>query len=257
MPSTRGQSTHAIFSRAASASMVSPTVSVPGGPPNGPEKLARPPRCAIATAAFAALPPLMVRNSLACVFTSGRGNRSTRNTRSSTAMPVHSTCLRALAEDTVALLDPGADDVMRDRDRRRNADPFGVLADEHQRGLVAGEPARILQFLAIDLDVRVRRARVAADHQRHRERPRLRAEIFHLAADDAGLLQRLAPRRFLDALAGLDEARKARPHVGDEAPGAPEQAALAVDRQHDHHRIGARKMLDLAGRTFAFPAGLR
>src|SRR5688572_465804 len=109
----------------------------------------------------------------------------------------------ASAEDTVALLDPGADDVMRDRDRRRNADPFGVLADEHQRGLVAGEPARILQFLAIDLDVRVRRARVAADHQRHRERPRLRAEIFHLAADDAGLLQRLAPRRFLDALAGL------------------------------------------------------
>src|SRR5256714_7328294 len=130
MPSTRGQSTHAIFSRAASASIVSPTGSAPDGPPKGPEKLARAPRCAIATAAFAALPPLMVRNSLACVFTSGRGKRSTRNTRSSTAIPVHSTCLRASAADTVALLDPGADDVMRDRDRRRNADPFRMLPAE-------------------------------------------------------------------------------------------------------------------------------
>src|SRR4051812_49226140 len=156
MPSTRGQSMHAIFSRAASASIVSPTLSMPAGPPSGPEKLARAPRCAIATAAFAALPPLMVRNSLACVFTSGRGNDPTRNTKSSTAMPVHSTCLRAAsAEDTVALLDPGADDVMRDRDRRRYADAFRMPAEEHRCGLVAGEPARVLQFFAVDLDVRV------------------------------------------------------------------------------------------------------
>src|SRR6058998_2551446 len=101
----------------------------------------------------------MVRNSLACVFTSGRGNDPTRNTRSSTAMPVHSTCLRAAsAEDTVALLDPGPDDVMRDRDRRRNADPFGMLAEEHRCGLLAREPARVLQLLAVDRDVRVCRA---------------------------------------------------------------------------------------------------
>src|SRR5947207_40254 len=131
MPSTRGQSTHAIFSRADSASIVSPTVSMPAGPPSGPAKLVRAPRCAIATAAFAALPPLMVRNSLACVFTSGRGNDPTRNTRSSTAMPVHSTCLAAAsAEDTVVLLDPRADDVVRDRNRRRDADPFRVLASK-------------------------------------------------------------------------------------------------------------------------------
>src|SRR2546421_7094399 len=181
-PSTRGQSIHSMSSRAAKASIVSPTLSVPAGPPNGPEKLARAPRCAIATAAFAALPPLMVRNSLACVFTSGRGNDPTRNTRSSTAMPVHTTCLRASAEDTIALLDPGADDVMRDRNRRRNADALRMLADEHQRGLVAAEPARVLQLLAVDLDVGVGRARVTADHQRHWKRPLLRAEIFHLAA---------------------------------------------------------------------------
>src|SRR5436190_2029950 len=147
MPSTRGQSTQAMFSRAASASIVSPTLSTPAGPPSGPAKLARAPRCAIATAAFAALPPLMVRNSLACVFTSGRGNDPTRNTRSSTAMPVHSTCLRAAsAEDTVALLDPGADDVVRDRNRRRDADPFRVPASKHQRNLVAGKPARVFEL---------------------------------------------------------------------------------------------------------------
>src|SRR5204862_1837450 len=120
-PGTRGQAEQSMFSFAASARNVSPTVSTPAGPPSGPTKLARAPRCVIATAAFAALPPLMVSNALACVFTSGRAKRSTRNTRSSTAMPVHNTCLRS-AEDTVALFDPGADDVMRDRDRRRNAD---------------------------------------------------------------------------------------------------------------------------------------
>ena len=59
---------------AASVRNVSPTLSTPAGPPSGPAKLARAPRCAIATAAFAALPPFTVRNSLACVFTSGRGN---------------------------------------------------------------------------------------------------------------------------------------------------------------------------------------
>src|SRR5436190_2248271 len=112
----------------------------------------------------------MVWNSLACVFTSGRGWRSTRNIRSSTAMPVQSTCLRASAEDTVALLDPGADDVMRDRDRRRNADAFRMLADEHQRGLVAGEPARVLELLAVDRDVGIGGARMTTDHQRHRKR---------------------------------------------------------------------------------------
>src|SRR5436190_23688270 len=143
MPSTRGQSPHAIFSRAESASIVSPTVSVPAGPPSGPAKLVRAPRCAIATAAFAALPPLMVRNSLACVFTSGRGNDPTRNTRSSTAMPVHSTCLRASAEDIV-LFDPCADNVVRDRDRRRDHDPLWMLASKHQHHLIPGKPARVL-----------------------------------------------------------------------------------------------------------------
>src|SRR6185295_9214315 len=145
-PSTRGQAEQSMFSLAASARNVSPALSPPAGPPSGPAKLARAPRCAIATAALAVLPPLMVPNWLAWVLMSGRGNVLTRKMRSRTAMPVQRTCLRVSGEDTVSLLDPGADDVMRDRDWRRNADPLRMLADEHQRDLVAREPARVLQL---------------------------------------------------------------------------------------------------------------
>src|SRR5690242_11219012 len=140
IPSIRGQSTHSTFSRAESVRIVSPTVSVPAGPPSGPAKLARAPRCAIATAAFAALPPLMVRISLACVFTSGRGCDATRNNMSSTAMPVHRMC--GLLTEDIVRLDPGTDDVVRDRDRRRDGDLLGVFAAEHLHDLIAREPAR-------------------------------------------------------------------------------------------------------------------
>src|ERR1044072_1374556 len=142
-PGTRGHAEQSIFSFAASVRKLSPTVSTPGGPPSGPAKLARAPRCAIATAAFAPFPPLIASNALACVFTSGRGKCGTRNTMSSTAMPVHSTCLRvASVEDTVTLFDPGGSDVVRDRDRRRDADPLRVPSEKHRRDIVAREPAR-------------------------------------------------------------------------------------------------------------------
>src|ERR1043165_6402470 len=108
-PATRGQAEQSMFSLAASFRNVSPTVSTPAGPPSGPAKLARAPRCAIATAAFAALPPFTVRNSLACVFSTGRGNASTGKTWSTPAMPVQSTCL---GKDPVALFAPGPDDVV-------------------------------------------------------------------------------------------------------------------------------------------------
>ena len=54
-PAMRGHAAQSMFSRAASARNVSPTVSLPGGPPSGPAKLARAPRCAMATEALAAL----------------------------------------------------------------------------------------------------------------------------------------------------------------------------------------------------------
>ena len=69
------------------------------------------------------------------------------------------------------------------------------------------------------------------------------------------LLADLAPHRLLDRLAGLDEAGEARIHALRKARLAAEQAALAVERQHDDDRIGAREMLRLAGVAFAPPAG--
>ena len=58
----------------------------------------------------------------------------------------------------------------------------------------------------------------------------------------------LAPHRLLDRLARLEEAGERRIHARREARLPAEQAALAVDREHDHHRIDARKDLDRAGR---------
>ncbi len=88
-PSRRTQPLVPTRSRARPATMRSLIGSCPAGPPSGPAKLASPPSRAIATAALAAQPPPTVTNSDAIALPSGAGNSSTRNTSSSTAMPVH------------------------------------------------------------------------------------------------------------------------------------------------------------------------
>src|SRR5262249_26108574 len=160
------------------------------------------------TAAFAAQPPPTATNSVAIALPSGGGNSSTRKTSSSTAMPVQR--MRGLAKLGNLAFDPGADDVVRDRDRWRRAEPVGMAAQQHQGDLLALEPARALELGAVDLDVGGERLGVAADHQRHRERPGLRRKIRNAATHDAGLLEHLAPHRFIDVLARLDKAGEAR-----------------------------------------------
>src|SRR5215470_18056386 len=162
-PSSRTQPAQSTPSLASPPRMRSLIGSPPGGPPSGPANCARPASRAIATAALAAQPPPTARNSLACALPSGAGNWSTRNTSSSTAMPVHkmrgldrSTApdpARGAASPEAALpaakrlsLDPGADDVMRDRDRRRRTEAVGMLPQQHQRYLLALEPARTFEF---------------------------------------------------------------------------------------------------------------
>ena len=44
--------------------------------------------------------------------------------------------------------------------------------------------------------------------------------------------------------------------VAPNRAGAAEQAAVAAHREHDDDRIGAREVLDLAGRAGALPAGV-
>ena len=144
---------------------------------------------------------------------------------------------------------------MRDRDRRRRAQAFGVPARQHACYFRLGKPPRVLKFRAVDDNFSGQGLGMAADHQRGRERPGLRAEIGHLAAEDAGFLAGFTPHRVLDRLARLEEAGEARPHGRPETRAAAEQAVLALGRQHDHHRIGAREMLGVALRTIALPAG--
>ena len=65
-------------------------------------------------------------------------------------------------------------------------------------------------------------------------------------------------RRTASSIASPGSTKPARHDhmVGGEPAGAAEQAAVAAHRQHDDDRIGAREMLDLAGRAGALPAAV-
>ena len=88
-PSTRWHALVSMLSRARAASTRSPLSSLPAGPPSGLASIARPPSRAIATAAFAAQPPLTMKKSSASTLVSGCGMTLTRKTSSSTRMPAH------------------------------------------------------------------------------------------------------------------------------------------------------------------------
>src|SRR6202023_1536836 len=145
-PGTRGQDAVSTCSPARAATMRSPIASAPAGPPSGPAKRARPPSRAIATAALAAQPPEMIMNSDAWVLASGTGNWATRKTASSTAMPVQTTSGPAR------------------RVRQRRGQALGMSPQEHQRDLVAVEPAGVVELGPIDDDLARACLRVAADH---------------------------------------------------------------------------------------------
>src|SRR4029077_11514841 len=92
-----------------------------------PAKEMSPPSRTIATAWFAAQPPPVIMNSLAATLVPGAGKCSTCITMSCTAMPAQRIFGAALAKTDLVLY-PGADDVMRDRDRGRRGQAVGVLA---------------------------------------------------------------------------------------------------------------------------------
>src|ERR1700722_13200654 len=253
-PGTRMQPPQSTPSSARPSTSRSPIASWPAGPPSGAANVTLPPRRMMATAALAAPPPPTVMNSLASTLLSGSGNSRTRNTSSRTAMPAQRMC--GMSDEAPVGFDPCPDDVVGDGDGMGHHQAGGVPAQQHRGDLVAGKPARILELAVVHGDFHSHRRRMAADHQRHRERPRLRREIGDPPAHDPGLLAGLAPHRLLQGLAGLDKAGKARPHVRRKARAAAEQAILAVDRQHDDDGIGTREMLHAAGRAVAPPAGV-
>src|SRR5262249_5433563 len=228
----------------------------PAGPPMGPASAARPSNRAIATAVFAAQPPLTTKNPLAWTLPSGCGNSSTRNTSSSTMIPAHRIRGARSADDIGAVLDITADDVMGDRNRRRSCQPLRVLPIEHQGEFFAIEPARVFQFFTVNDDRLGQRLNVTTDHDRRRKWPRLRSEITHAPAGNANLFQHFTAHRLFDAFAGLREPGETRPHGRREAARTPEHATFTGNRKHDDDRIGAREMLGPAGRAVARPACL-
>src|ERR1700674_1620025 len=253
-PGTRTQPAQSTPSRCRPAMTRSPIASSPGGPPSGAAKLTVPPSRAMATAALAAQPPPMVMNSLDSTLASAIGNSWTRNTSSRTAMPAQR--IWAMSDDAPVAFQPRPDDVMRDGDRMGDDQAAGMAAQHHGGDFIAVEPAGVLKLGAIDRELGRQRLRMAANHQRHRERPGLRREIGDAPAFDADLLAGLPPHRLLDGFARLDEPRKARPLALGKARLAAQQAALAIDCQHDDDWIGARKMLGATGRAIAPPARL-
>src|SRR5829696_6304689 len=225
--------------------------------PTGPAKHAIPPRRATARAALAAQPPVMARSDCAWIFSPGAGKCSTSKMKSSTAMPAQSTTGRApalLLRKGNTVLHPGPDDVIGDGDRLWCGKAVGMLSRQHECHFFALEPAGVVELRAVDDDLARERLGMAADHQRGRERPRLRGEICNPPAKDAGFLARFAPHGILDRLAWLDVASETRPHARLETMRAAEHAAFAIDRQHDGDRIGAGEMLQRASWTVASPA---
>src|SRR5579862_2653429 len=106
--------------------------------------------------------------------------------------------------------EPILEEPPRDRIAPRQAEIVIVLVREEPALLV---PARILELGVIDLDRGRARARMKAEHQRGRERPRLRGVIGDLVERHLGLLIDFARHRLLEAFARLDEASQGRVHA--------------------------------------------
>src|SRR5215471_577541 len=80
--------------------------------------------------------------------------------------------------------------------------------------------------------------------------------IPHLANLDACFLFHFTPNCFFDGLTLVHEPgqRRVCPRARQPATTLAEQAALAIGHDHNGHRIGARKMVGLAGHAFAYLA---
>src|SRR5262249_425334 len=147
---------------------------------------------------------------------------------------------------SVPILHPGADDVIGNGDLRRRAQAVRMAAAQHGDDFLALEPARIVKLAAVHNNVARQRLGATAGHQRGTEGPGGGRERGARAAAYADLLARLPANRLLDRLARLHESGKTRPHALGKPVRAAENAALARNGEHDHDRIGARKMLGRA-----------
>src|SRR4029453_14556423 len=121
-----------------------------------------------------------------------------------------------------------------------------------QRGHAVGpEPTGVLDLTPVDADLACAVARLEAEHERVRKRPRLASEPAHVLDLDPGFLPHLAHNRLLDAFSGLDEAGEHAVDAAREVRSArEEERAVALDGD-DHGRREARVEGEAAARTGA------
>src|SRR6185436_600222 len=110
-------------------------------------------------------------------------------------------------------------------------------------------PVRLGDLRRVDAQLAARVLGGETDHQRVGERPRLAAEVAHLAELDAHLLADLAAHRLLERLAGLHESRERAVEPGRQVVAAAEQHAVAAPHQNDDRRRDAREAGQLAARA--------
>src|SRR4029077_2912764 len=108
-------------------------------------------------------------NSLAATLVSGIGTARTRKTSSTAAMPAHR--IFAISEQAPVGLEPCPYNVVCDRERMGRCQTIRVPAQHHGGDFVAREPAGVLQFAMINLELGRQCLGMTTDHQRHRKRP--------------------------------------------------------------------------------------
>src|SRR5439155_9586466 len=97
------------------------------------------------------------------------------------------------------------------------------------------EPARVLDFSAVDLNFSARIVGEKRNHERMRERPGLAGEVAHLAHADSNFLIHLSLQTLLQGFPRFDETRQGAVDALRKTRRAREQQ-LSFSPHQPHHR---------------------
>jgi len=109
---------------------------------------------------------------------------------------------------------PRLDQVMGNRDWRRQPYPVHGFAGDYRPRHAPFEPAHLRQFIGINLGFTAHGLRKTSDHQRRWKWPRLRCVVGNLADFDRRLFHQFAPDGFLDRFARFHETGQRGEHPG-------------------------------------------
>jgi hypothetical protein len=117
----------------------------------------------------------------------------------------------------------------------------------------AGEPASVVQLVAVDDDITAGVGGDEADHHLAREGPVLAADVVDVLHVHADLFLDLARHAALQRLAVVHEAGDERVAAGGPVGLAREQHAVAVAHEHDGGRVQVGVVLVTAARALLAP----